>query len=249
MNLLYKEVKPKGILNKFVQCFWSLTNNGNELKHPFLPDGYFNHIVEYIPGKAPRIMFTGIWTEPLEIIVPANSILYAIRFKLPAAQAIFQTDLKSLHNSSKYVCIPNWNLNIYQNNSLEFFAVDVSRYFLKRLKLTGETDTRKSRLFELIYKNEFYSVSELSQLIGWSTRQINRYFNQYFGFSLKEYLNIIRCQYAYNFISSGVLFPQNGFFDQAHFIKVIKKYTGTTPRELYKHKSDRFLQLSTMYES
>ena len=45
-------------------------------------------------------------------------------------------------------------------------------------------------------------------------------------------------------ISKGLLYPQKDFFDQAHFIKEVKKYTGTTPKELYKNKNDRFLQLS-----
>ena len=40
------------------------------------------------------------------------------------------------------------------------------------------------------------------------------------------------------------LSPQTDYFDQAHFIKEIKKYTGTTPKELHKNKNDRFLQLS-----
>jgi AraC-like DNA-binding protein len=40
--------------------------------------------------------------------------------------------------------------------------------------------------------------------------------------------------------------PQEDYFDQAHFIKEIKKYTGTTPKELHKNENVRFLQLSTV---
>lgn len=35
------------------------------------------------------------------------------------------------------------------------------------------------------------------------------------------------------------------YFDQAHFIKEIKKYTEKTPRELSKNENVRFLQLAT----
>ena len=62
--------------------------------------------------------------------------------------------------------------------------------------------------------------------------------------SLKEFLKIVRCNSAYKNISNGNLSPQTDYFDQAHFIKEIKKYTGTTPKELHKNKNDRFLQLS-----
>jgi len=51
------------------------------------------------------------------------------------------------------------------------------------------------------------------------------------------------CNASYSDISEGNLFPQEDYFDQAHFIKEIKKYTGTTPKELYKNENVRFLQL------
>ena len=79
------------------------------------------------------------------------------------------------------------------------------------------------QLFELIYQDGTKSVSELSEKVFWSSRQINRYFNQQFGFSLKEFIKIVRCNAAYKDISNGKLSPQTDYFDQAHFIKEVKK--------------------------
>ena len=87
------------------------------------------------------------------------------------------------------------------------------------------------------------SVQELSENVFWSARQINRYFNQQFGISLKAYCNILRFGSSFKDISEGRLFPEENFTDQNHFIKEIKKYSGVTPKELSKNKDDRFMDI------
>ena len=47
----------------------------------------------------------------------------------------------------------------------------------------------------------------------------------------------------------GQLYPEQKYFDQSHFIKDLKKYTGNNPTELFENKNDRFLQLTTMTEN
>lgn len=93
-----------------------------------------------------------------------------------------------------------------------------------------------------------YLIREISEKVFWTSRQINRYFNLTFGISLKEYLNIIRSNQTFKDIANKKLAPQNKYLDHSHFIKEIKRYTGVTPKELYKNKNDRFLQLSTIKE-
>ena len=98
----------------------------------------------------------------------------------------------------------------------------------------------------MIYSVRNHSVSEISQKVHWSSRQINRYFNNQFGISLKAFQSIVRCYETYKDIARGELFPEKNFYDQAHFIKEIKKYTGATPTELKKNENDQFLQLLTI---
>ncbi len=77
-----------------------------------------------------------------------------------------------------------------------------------------------------MYQQKSTSVSEISNSIFWSSRQINRYFQSNFGITFKEFLSIVRCNATYSEISNGNLNPNSDYFDQAHFIKEIKKYTG-----------------------
>ena len=69
-----------------------------------------------------------------------------------------------------------------------------------------------------------------------------------FGISLKSYCNILRCYASFKHIKKGVLYPQQNYFDQSHFIKDLKKHTGNNPTELFENKNDQFLQLATMSE-
>jgi AraC-like DNA-binding protein len=90
------------------------------------------------------------------------------------------------------------------------------------------------------------SAEEVSNQIFWSNRQINRYLNKYLGVSLKKYLNIQKCYAAYIQIREGRFFPEKGYYDQAHFIREIKKHTNQTPKELYQEQNDRFIQLKNI---
>ena len=85
-------------------------------------------------------------------------------------------------------------------------------------------------------------VRDISQRINWGERQINQYFNNQFGLSLKAYCNILRFQASLAHINNGQLFPQLNYYDQSHFIKEIKRLSGASPKELFKNENNRFLQ-------
>jgi AraC-like DNA-binding protein len=107
--------------------------------------------------------------------------------------------------------------------------------------------TTESKIFSICFQsNGSLTVDELSKQTFWNSRQINRYFNKKFGLTLNAYSNILRCASSYKDIRKGDLFPKQDFYDQAHFIKEIKKHTGSNPKELHKNKNDRFLQFSTL---
>jgi AraC-like DNA-binding protein len=136
-----------------------------------------------------------------------------------------------------------WGITAADLHNFDLFCTRVTG-ILKTL-ITQKPDSRKQQLFELIYSSKgSLTVKELSAKVFWSSRQINRYFNQQFGLSLKVYCNILRFRASLEHIKSGKLFPEENFTDQAHFIREVKKYAGVTPGELFKNKNDRFIQFS-----
>ncbi len=240
----YREIKPNGFLKNFVQCFSYYETTDKDIQHTILPDGYFDLIAEFENEVLTTVKLTGVWTKPKDINIPQNTKFFAIRFKLLATEYLFQKEIKSILDSTQYIPFNFWSIDNYKSNEFDKFVIGTSNRIENSIKHLKEIDSRKINLFDLVYQHRIKTVAELSAKIYWSSRQINRYFNSQFGFSLKEFLKIVRCNDSYGHISNGQLSPQADYFDQAHFIKELKKYTGATPKELHKNKNDRFLQLS-----
>lgn len=241
----YREIKPSGFLTNFIHSFWEYETCEAEIEHTIIPDGYFDLIAEFENEVLTIVKLTGVWTKPVNVKIPKSTKIFAIRFKLLATEYLFQQEIKSILNTTKNLPLHFWNIDKYQTNDFEKFTLDITNRLENSIKHLKEIDNRKLKLFEIVYNIENHSVEELANTVFWSSRQINRYFNSQFGFSLKVFLNIVRCNASYKDIANGDLFPNDSFFDQAHFIKEIKKHTGTTPSELSKNQNVRFLQLNT----
>lgn len=242
----YREIELNGFLNNFVKCFWYYETTYTEIQHTILPDGYFDLIAEFENGILTTVKLTGIWTKPKDIQIPKNTKFFAIRFKLIAIEYIFQKEIKSILNEIVNLPFSFWNIDKYKSDEFERFATEITSNLDTSIKHLKQIDDRKLKLFDFVYEQKTKTVAEISSRVFWSSRQINRYFQTQFGITLKEFLNIVRCNATYEEISNGNLNPNSDYFDQAHFIKEIRKYTGATPKVLNQNKNDRFLQLSKM---
>ncbi len=242
----YEEIKPTGFLKHFIQCFWHYKITDKAIQHMILPDGYFDLIVEFENDILKIVKLTGVWTKPIKVDIPRNKTYFAIRFKLLSAEYLFQREIKSILNTSQDLPFNFWDIDDCQSIEFEKFVSSATSHIENSIKHIQEIDSRKLKLFDYAYQRNIKTVAELSKKVFWSSRQMNRYFNTQFGFSLKEFLKIVRFKSSYKHLSKGELFPENEYFDQAHFIKEVKKYAGVTPKELHKNKNDRFLQLLTI---
>lgn len=242
----YREIEPNGFLNNFVKCFWYYETTDTEIQHTILPDGYFDLIAEFENETLTTVKLTGIWTKPKDIQIPNNTKFFAIRFKLIAIEYIFQKEIKSILDSIVNLPFSFWSIDKYKSNEFEKFVSEITSNLDTSIKHLKQIDSRKLKLFDSVYEQKTKTVAEISSKVFWSSRQINRYFQTQFGITLKEFLKIVRCNATYEEISNGNLNPNFDYFDQAHFIKEIRKYTGATPKVLNQNKNDRFLQLSKM---
>jgi AraC-like DNA-binding protein len=94
------------------------------------------------------------------------------------------------------------------------------------------------RLFSIIDKSSgVETIESISGIIGLSTRQIHRKLNDLIGVGAKDYSKIIRFKHALQ--NENAL---DGYFDQSHFIKDFKEFTGCNPSGFDLKKDVRFLQ-------
>lgn len=196
--------------------------------------------------KISNVKLTGIWTIPINIKTEIHTKVSAVRFKPLAIELLENINLKALLNTSINLDIDFIGIDTLDFDSFKDFCEHIENYLQSQIEKVKSTNDMKIRLFNKIFKKEIFNVQELSEIDFWTSRQINRYFNFTFGLSLKEYLNILRCNQNYKSISNNRISLQSNYFDQSHFIKEIRKYTGVTPTELKKNENARFLQLSTI---
>ena len=245
-DIEYKVFKPVPALADCVESFWMLINHSeNEKEIVVLPDGRFDIIFSYSDTDDFNSALIGLSSEADQTVFASKTTMFAVSFKLLAIEYLLDIKAASLLNEAQTVPNDFWEITKDDLSDFENFCQKITAIMLPLIKT--DIDNRKQKLFDLIYSsNGSLSVKELSEKTFWTERQINRYFNQFFGIPLKAYCNILRFRAAFPDIKKGKLFPQQNFADQAHFIREVRRLSGVIPKELSKNKNDRFIQFSTL---
>jgi len=245
-DLEYKIANAGTQLADFVESFWMITNHSDTAHEiVILPDGRFDIIFSYSSNEPYNIMQMGLGSKPEQNTIPPKIVMFAVSFKLLAIEYLLNIKAASLLNDAQSLPVDFWGITKNDLDNFENFCRKISAKMLPLIK--PGIDSRKQKLFELIYSsNGSLTVKELSEKVFWSSRQINRYFNEQFGISLKAYCSILRFRASLPHIKEGKLYPEQNFTDQNHFIKEIKKFSGVVPKELSKNQNDRFILLSAL---
>ena len=243
----YMEIYPSNEISSFIKCFWKYENRDSDIQHTIFPNGYFELFMIFEKQKLESVFLSGLRTRPFEVYVPKGIVVSAIRFMLPASEYIFERKISSILDTTMSLDPYFWDLKELEDLSFEDRALDVFQKLSGEIK-EKEINKKKLSLLEMAY-NPDLTVKEISERIHWDRRKINRYFNTRYGLPLKTFLDIIRLRSSFDALKEGVLYPGLGYYDQSHYIKEVKKYTGESPKKLSKNESDRFLQFSVKKKS
>ncbi|WP_286669973.1 helix-turn-helix domain-containing protein, partial [Thomasclavelia cocleata] len=118
----------------------------------------------------------------------------------------------------------NERLNIFKN------------YLLDKIK--SKPNTKYIEVVEQLYQTpKEQTVVTIAESFNCNKRHLYRIFKMNYGLSPKVLLNILRLHLCLTLmIENDIDFIEVanicGFYDQAHFIKEIKKYTGFSPLRL-----------------
>jgi len=246
IGLVYKIVDPEPALSDFVERFYMVINTSASDKEVVLiPYGRID--LFFIILETGQFIGTliGIETQPTTASFPPKCIFIGMSLKLLSIEYILHTTIAGILNGARKLPNDFWSITSNDLNNFDSFCKKISKGILEQNK--QKIDGRKQKLFNHIYEtNGALKVKEYAQYVFWSERQINRYFNQTFGLSLKAFCNILRFKASFQHIKEGNLFPEQNFADQAHFIREVKRLTKVTPKRLAKNENDRFIQFSTL---
>ena len=116
----------------------------------------------------------------------------------------------------------------------------IETFLRNKLKSPEVTDRIAKQSVEMLLQlNGQLSVDDLAAHLKINRRQLERKFLSTIGLSPKQLAKVIRLQATLKmlekkqFTSLTSLAYENGYFDQAHFIKDFKEFTGMSPGQFY----------------
>lgn len=238
----YTEISPSTEISPFVKCFWEYENKDNDIQHTIFPNGYFELFTVFEQGKLISVFLSGLRTKPFDVHIPKGITVSAIRFMLSASEYIFNREIGSVLDTILPLTTDFWNFKKIESLSFRERTLTMDRELAVLIR-GKEISPEKLSLLNTVYIPDL-SVKAVADLTQWSSRRINRYFNRQFGIPLKTFLSIIRLRSSFESVKNGNLYPELNYYDQSHYIKEVKKFTGESPKKLLKNENDRFLQFS-----
>lgn len=182
-NLHYTAIAPIAPLRDYIESFWFLDNHASVQKDIYvLPDGRIDLIYSKSPDEALHATLLGLGTACAHASIRPFQRNFAVSFKPLAFDFLFPEGIADLVDSIRNLPAPFWEIDDMQN--FHAFVTKISQKVLSLLP--PEMDPRKAKLFRAIYASGGeLRVQEVAKEVGWSSRQINRYFQSRLGVSLK----------------------------------------------------------------
>ena len=248
---------PSTILKPYVKEYFVVTIDKGVSNQVFFPSGYIDfainisngRVITIINGRAvdmPRVEVLGHLTSPTRLTVADGTSVLIARIYPFASSLFFPNPISHFTNHSIDL------RDVVGNESDDFYdrliqspsigeKVRVLDTFLIQKLMKNEKMHRKTGIIkqvcdDLSTDGEAFDIKELASRYGFSERYIQKLFIDIVGLAPRSLFSVQR----FNKSLSQVLSSQTdltsiaydcGYYDQAHFIREFKKYTGITPSE------------------
>jgi len=253
VGMIYKQVLPKNELSHSVKSFWFIDSEGDSSIHQekIIPDGYPELIFHY--GDPYKININGSWELQGRTILAGQirnyfflentgeSKMFAIKFQPWALKELFGIEMSSITDT--VIEIPLQMRKALQEvvamatgiASFEEKVLHIENWFKSYIGNGEFNFSAKYRsVISLIEKKGSIPLKELQEGYQISERALERYFKSYIGLSPKFYARLIRFSYIFQLVQeeeidwADIVF-RAGYYDQSHFIKNFKEFTGEDP--------------------
>ncbi|WP_394748986.1 DUF6597 domain-containing transcriptional factor [Spongiimicrobium salis] len=251
--MIYRQQAAGPALQSIIKSFWCIDSEGdyNIRREKIIPDGYPEMIFHY--GHPYKANISGKWfvqqpyliagqiTDHFFLENTGKTGMIGIKFQPWALKEIFHIDMASMTN--RVIPIPNDlfpTLEQIKNIAIstEDFEAKIAALKLLFLNFNMGKATRYQQYHhvvqQIIETKGQLRLQEILQDTAISERSLERYFKAYIGLSPKLFSRIIRFSGIFNLIQeenfewTEISFL-SGFYDQSHFIKNFKEFTGEEP--------------------
>lgn len=269
--MTYRTYQSPSILQSFIKCYWVLEipAEENPPKQRIVPDGCMemifilgDDIKRYTSEKdfilQPRAIVVGQITEPFVIQPTAYVHCFAVRFYPYGFSNFISTPLQELENREKHInqlfeneVAASLEKNIINAKTTEERIEIIEAFFLAKLNEKTTVDHIVKNTIDTLFSAKGSTpIGKILQDDASKRRQLERKFYKQVGLSPKQMGKVIRLQTALNLLinekpeSLTQIAYESEYYDQAHFIKDFKEFTGTIPGDFL---SDEAMSLSTMF--
>jgi hypothetical protein len=254
----YNTYEPHQDLKSVIDCYWTLevpaTNDSQ--KQRIIPDGTIEmafilgeDIKRYTSEKdfilQPRAMVLGQTIEPFYIEPIGYVNTFAIRFYPYGFANFVSVPIKSLANKETPIeklfgekQAKELEQEIIQANNVKKRIEIIESFFLRKLSEQLTIDNIvKATIDTLLHTKGNAPINGILKKDLSKRRQLERKFVKQIGISPKQLGKVIRLQSALKMLlndeneSLTNIAYENEYYDQAHFIKDFKEFTGINPKE------------------
>lgn len=246
----FKQFSPSPALQSYVRHYYLFrSEDGTAFEDTVFPSGDMEMIFNLGDGiwesfykdtfqQTPPVELWGQITKPLDIRSKGKHTMLGIKF-FPHSAAYFIQDTLSLFNDQVTDLstvigneVKTLHLQLLEKTDIWDRLLLIETFLLKRLRSSYKIDKVANMLRSIKLSEE--DLGSIASSHNITTRYLQKLVFQYTGLSPKTYDKITRFQHSLKLLGRNDLPLTSiaydcGYFDQSHFIRDFKSFTGLTP--------------------
>jgi AraC-like DNA-binding protein len=246
-------------LTEYVTSIWEVFGR-QHVNETILPQGVVEMIFNLgdpmdclMPDKpeifrVPLCFIQGVNTQAIQASYPGQQHLFGIRLQPGMVRSLIGIIPSELKNTLIDLTLikPAFSRLWHELKEAASFPERVKVIEAEFPVLSAAVCHRTEKLCNLFLADglkNFDSLETLSQQVYYSPRHLNRKSQSLFGISVEELITYKKFLHAVKLMhfendSLTAIAHESGFFDQAHFCRTFKSYTGITAKQYRQKKSD-----------
>lgn len=252
-----EEYAPADLLKPYIRAY-RIVESQDELVNRVIPNDSFalafrlNGQISYINGaeknSLPGATLSGLRKSVRLIHYAPHTSALIVLFKETGVPAFFRQPLHELFEESVSLdhFFPHSEISMIEEQLAETInnraKIAVIEQFLCAKLFYQKADSLVSEAIAKIYRNSgFIKIKELADSLFISQDAFEKRFRKVTGTSPKQFSSIVRMKALIDtkkpvasFLDLAI---ENGYYDQAHFNKDFKLFTGLTPTDFFKSDS------------
>jgi AraC-like DNA-binding protein len=262
--MLYTEHQPAQALTEFLECIWFMSSEDNSADRPperILPDGCVEWIFHLgapfqrlispgttgnTPGKwelQPRSFVVGELTRFL-LLQPTGSVdVMGVRFRPGRAYRFLPFPLMEFTDQTIFTgdiwgsIGTNLEEAVLEAPNDQHRQQLIEEFLLNKLTVTGPRRQFDAAVNQILLSRGQIRIHDVSNGVGWSSRQLERHFRISLGLSPKSFARVIRFQNLLRIVGEGTLREwanlalEGGYADQPHMVREFREFAGQTPAQ------------------